>query len=128
MIRRSAALVGVYLVGIALVGGWSLGHVLGGTVDLENAADVIVLPLAWTFGFWPTVVPILLAVRVWRLQATLEDYCARRAAGVSTAAPEAELEDTLTGLAARENGVPERFVRPLVRRFLRSAGSATSRV
>jgi hypothetical protein len=126
MVVRSARLVAVYVLGILLVGGWSLSHVFAGSVTSENAAGVIVFPLAWTFGFWPTVVPLFLAHRVWRLQATLEDYCARRASGVSTAEPEAELEDTITLLAAEENGIPERLVRPFVRRFLRSAQRAAS--
>lgn len=120
MIKRSAKLLALYLVGAVLVIGWSLSHVLGGTVTAENAAGVIVFPLAWLFGFWPTVMPILLAARVWRLQSTLEDYCTRRAAGLASDAPARELEDTLTLLAAEENGVPERFVRPFVQRVLRS--------
>lgn len=121
MIRRSAKLFACYLLGIGLVGSWSLGHVLGGTVTSENAAGVIVFPLAWIFGFWPAVMPLLLALRIWRLQSTLERYCERRAAGLSTAEPEQDLEDTITQLAMQENGVPERFVRPFVRRFLRSS-------
>jgi hypothetical protein len=118
MVRRSAALIALYLAGIAIVGGWALWHVLGGTVTRENAAGVIVFPLAWTFGFWPTVMPVLLAARVWRLQSMLEAYVARRAAGLSTEAPERELEDTVTLLVAHENGIPERLARLLVRRFL----------
>jgi len=120
MIKRSAKLFVLYLLGIVLVGSWSLGHVFGGTVSSENAAGVIVFPLAWIFGFWPTVMPVLIAIRIWRLQSTLEQYCERRAAGVSTAEPEAEIEDTITLLAVEENGIPERFVRPFVRRFLNS--------
>jgi hypothetical protein len=118
VIKRSATLLAIYLAGIAIVGGWSLSHVLGGTVTRENGAGVIVFPLAWAFGFWPTVMPMLLAARVWRLQSLLEQYVARRAAGVSTEAPEQELEDTVTVLVAHENGIPERLARWLVRRFL----------
>ncbi len=121
MLRRSAGLVLLWLTGILLVGGWSLSHVLAGSVNTENAAGVIVFPLAWTFGFWPTVAPLLLARRIWRLQATLEELCASRAAGLPADEPERELEDTLTLLAVQENRIPERFVRPLVRRLLRAA-------
>lgn len=125
MIRRSAKLLALYLVGAVAVVGWSLWHVVGGTVTTENAAGVIVFPLAWLFGFWPTVVPLLLAHRVWRLQGTLEAFVERRSLGLPTDEAETELEDTLTLLAVEENGVPERFVRPFVRRFLRSARRAS---
>lgn len=120
MLRRSAKLLAVYGIGIALVGGWSLGHVLDGTVTSENAAGVIVFPLAWVFGFWPTVTPVLLAARIRRLQGTLEQLARRRAAGLPTEEARREIEDTFTMLAAQENGVPEFLVRPIVRRFLAS--------
>lgn len=126
MIRRSAKLLAIYVLGALLVIGWSLSHVLGGSVTTENAARVIVFPFAWLFGYWPTVMPAVLAHRIWRLQSTLETWCDRRAAGVSTAEQEGEFEDTLTLLAVQENGVPERFVRPLVRRFLAAAREAKS--
>jgi hypothetical protein len=124
VLGRSLKLVTLYVAGLLVVGGWSLSHVLGGTVDSENAAGVIVFPLAWTFGFWPTVLPLLLAWKVWRLQTVLGEWCERRAAGVSTAAQEQELEDTLTLLAMEENHVPERFARPLIRRALGAARSS----
>lgn len=123
MLKRSAKLLAVYFAGILIVGGWSLGHVFGGTVTADNAAEVIVFPLAWIFGFWPVVGPLLLAWKVWRLQSVLQEYCARRASGVSTAEQEQELEDTVTLLAMEENGIPERFARPLVRRALGAARS-----
>jgi hypothetical protein len=118
--RRSARLLAIHLLGALLIGGWSLAQVLAGAVTRENAAGVIVFPLAWIFGFWPTVVPIVLAHRIWRLRSTLEEICRRRAAGLPSAEQEGELEDALTLLAAQENGVPERWVRPFVRRVLRS--------
>lgn len=121
MIQRSLKLLAIYLVGIALVGGWSLLHVTGGTVTRENLAGIIVFPLAWIFGYWPTVLPAVLAYRVWRLQSTLEQLCERRSLGLSTADQEGELEDTLTTLAAEENGIPERWARPFVRRLLSAA-------
>lgn len=124
MFKRSLKLLVVYLVGAVIVVGWSLSHVLGGTVTSENAAGVIVFPLAWLFGFWPTVMPLMLAHRVWRLQSTLEEYCRRRQAGISAGEQLDELEDTFTLLAAEENGIPERWVRPFVRRFLRAAQKA----
>ena len=87
---------------------------------------MIVFPLAWTFGFWPTVLPLLLAWKVWRLQGVLGAWSERRAAGVSTADQERELEDTLTLLAVQENRIPERLARPLVRRALATARSSTA--
>jgi hypothetical protein len=65
-------------------------------------------------------VPIVLAHQIWRLQSTLEEIRRRRAAGLSAAEQEGEIEDALSLLAAQENGVPERWVRPFVRRVLRS--------
>ena len=118
MVGRSARLVAIHLLGALLVGGWSLAHVVGDGVTRENAAGVIVFPLAWIFGFWPTVVPIALAHRLWRLQATLEELCQRRAIGDSTVEQQREFEDVLVMLAARENGIPERWARHFVRRVL----------
>ena len=125
MLKRSAKLFALYVVGILIVGGWSLGHVVAGTVTTDNAPAVIVFPLAWIFGYWPVVAPALLAWKIWRLQSVLQEYCARRASGVSTAEQEQELEDTVTLLAMEENGIPERFARPLVRRALGAARSAS---
>ncbi|HEY8494233.1 MAG TPA: hypothetical protein VIN04_10095 [Myxococcota bacterium] len=119
MVARSAKLVALYVVGALVIGGWSLEHLLGGTVTRENAALVLVLPLAWMFGFWPTVVPIVLAHRLWRLQSHLEELMLQRRMGLSTGAAERELEDTLVMLAAHENGIPERWARRLVRRAAR---------
>lgn len=114
----------VYLAGVLLVAGWSLSHVVGGTVTHENAAGVIVFPLAWTFGFWPTVVPMLLAHRIWRLQSTLDQFLERQAIGASTAEPMQDLEDTIAALAAHENGIPGRWILPFVRRVLESRTTA----
>jgi len=121
MLKQSAALVVLYVAGVVGLGVWSLAHLLGGTVTTQNAAAVIVVPLAWTFGFWPFVGPLLVARRVLRLQKLLEEYGARRASGGPTDEPAAELEDTLTLLAAQENHVPERLARFIVRRVLRRA-------
>ena len=128
VIRRSLGLVALYLLGVALVGGWALGHVFGGTVSRENAAGVIVFPLGWIFGFWPTAFSVLLALRVRRLPEMLERYGERRAAGPGEVGAEEELVETLTQLAAEENGIPKRLVRPFVQRVLRSApGSVAQR-
>jgi hypothetical protein len=116
VLRRSAKLVALYLLGLLLIGGWSLGHLLGGTATRENLALVLVLPLAWTFGYWPMMGSLLLAWKLWRLQATLETWLERKALGLPTDSPEQELEDTLTLLLAHENGIPERWARRLVRK------------
>ncbi len=122
MIKRSLKLVALYGVGLVAIWAWALGHWFGGTVTAENAADVIVFPLAWTFGFWPVVMPLLVARRIWRLQSVVEELGTRAAAGVSTDDQEQEIEDTLTLLAMEENPiVPERFARRLVRGLIRKA-------
>jgi hypothetical protein len=116
VLRRSARLVGLYLLGILLIGGWSLAHLMGGTATRENLAAILVLPLAWTFGYWPVMGSWVLAWKVWRLQATLETWVERKSLGLPVDAPEQELEDTLTLLLAHENGIPERWARRLVRK------------
>ena len=121
MLKRSAKLVALYLAGIVLVGGWSLHHVLGGSATSENLAQVIVFPLAWIFGFWPTVGPLFVAYKIWRLQHVLQELADRKAAGVTTEAQEQELEDTFTLMVVEENPIPERFARKLVRRALAAA-------
>jgi hypothetical protein len=118
MLRRSARLVGLYLLGLLLVWGWSLSHLLGGTATRDNLALVLVLPLAWTFSYWPTLGSLLAAWKIWRLQKTLEAWCERKALGLPADLPEQEIEDALTHLAAAENGIPERWARWLVRKVM----------
>lgn len=115
MFRQSIALFLLYLAGAVVVPAWSLLHVFAGTVTSENAALVIVLPLAWIFGFWGVAGPLLVVWKIWRLQSVLEEHCERRAMGLDTEASEQEVEDALTLLATQENPVPERFARRIVR-------------
>jgi hypothetical protein len=123
VIKRTARLFALYAVGTFAVAGWSLSHVLGGTVTTENAAGVIVFPLAWIFGYWPAVLPLVVAYRIWHLQATIEEIAARKAIGLDPSEQVQDIEDTLTLLAVQENGIPEWFVRPIVRRCMQTAGS-----
>jgi hypothetical protein len=118
---RSAKLVGLYLLGIALIGGWSLSHVLGGSVTSDNFALVLVLPLAWIFSYWPTMGGLLLAWKMYRLQASVEGWAERSALGLPTEHAERELEDTLTLLAVQENAIPEKWARRVVRKLLAAA-------
>lgn len=119
MIRRSAILALVHVLGIVAIGGWSLSHVLAGTVTRENFALVLVLPIAWIASFPGLAASLVMAWRIRGLGRTLEDMGARLKAGAPTAERERELEDVLTALAAEENGLPARWLRPLVRRALR---------
>jgi hypothetical protein len=118
MLRRSAAFVILYLLGLLLVWGWSLSHLFGGTATRDNLALVLVLPLAWTFSYWPMVGSLLAAWKVWRLQKTLETWAERKAVGLPTELPEQEIEDVLTRLMAEENHIPERWARRLVRKLI----------
>jgi hypothetical protein len=118
MLRRSFRFVALYLLGLLLVWGWSLSHLLGGTATRDNLALVLVLPLAWTFSYWPMLGSLLAAWKIWRLQRTLEAFCERKALGLPADLPEQEIEDALTHLVAAENGIPERWARRLVRRIL----------
>jgi hypothetical protein len=121
MLRRSAGLVLLYLIGLLSIWGWSLSHLLGGTATRDNLALVLVLPLAWTISYWPMVGSLLAAWKIWRLQKTLETWSERKALGLPADLPEQEIEDALTHLAAEENGIPERWARPLVRKLIRAA-------
>lgn len=121
MLKESAALTLLYLIGIPVVCGWSLSHFLGGTVTTENAALVIVLPFAWVFGYWGVAGPLVIVRRILRLQSVLETYVTRRSLGLPADASAQEIEDTLTLLAVQENPIPERWARKLVRRLLREA-------
>lgn len=48
----------------------------------------------------------------------LEEMGTRLQAGAATAEQERELEDVFPTLSAQENGLPERLIRPFVRRAL----------
>jgi hypothetical protein len=120
VIRRSACLVLAYVLGIAAIGGWALSHVLAGTVTRENFALVLVLPIAWIVSFPGMAASLMLAWRVRGLGRTLEEMAARVKAGAPTEEHERELEDVVTARAAHENGLPERWLRPFVRRALRA--------
>jgi hypothetical protein len=121
MLRRSARLVVLYLIGIVLVWGWSLAHLLGGTATRDNLALVIVLPLAWTFSYWPMVGSLVLAWKFHRLQFVVQDWAERRSLGLPTDGPAQDVEDTLTLMLVQEYPLPERWARKLVRRFLLAA-------
>ena len=121
MLKRSAALVAIYLLGVLVLGGWALGHVFGGTVTQDNLALVIVLPLAWVCSYWPTVGSLLVAWKLHKLQGVLLRYAERSRAGLDTGQEEREIEDAFTLAIVNENPIPERFARPLVRRALAAA-------
>jgi hypothetical protein len=118
VLRKSAGLVLLYLIGAVAVPAWSLSHVFAGTVTSENAAAVIVLPFAWVFGYWGVVGPLLAAWKIWKLQSVLEEHCERRAQGLDTDATEQDVEDALTLLATQENPLPEKWARRIVRLML----------
>jgi hypothetical protein len=120
VIRCSAILALVYALGIVAIGGWSLSHVLAGTVTRENFALVLVLPIAWIASFPGMAASLVLVWRIRGLARTVEGMAVRLKAGAPTAEHERELEDVLTTLAANENGLPERWLRPFVRRALRA--------
>jgi hypothetical protein len=128
---RSAKLLGIYLLGIGVLGGWALGHVFEGTVTKDNFALVVVLPLAWIFSYWPMVGSLLMAWKMYRFQGVLERWATRSQAGLQTHEEEKEIEDTFVLALMDENPIPERWARPLVRRALaaakRKAGKADER-
>jgi hypothetical protein len=114
----SARWIAIYGVGLVLIWGWAISQALAGTVTRESFALVVVLPLAWTLSFPGFATSLILIQRVRGLRRALEELAARVQGGAPTEAQERELEATFTALAARENGLPERLVRPFVRRTL----------
>lgn len=118
MFWASARWIAIYLAGIVLVFGWSISRVVADTVTRENFALVVVLPLAWTISFPGMAASLILAQRIRGLQRVLTELAARVQGGAPTEEQERELVDTFTALAAQENGLPERLVRPFVRRAL----------
>jgi hypothetical protein len=121
MFVRSARLLALYLIGMLLVWSWSLSHLLGGTATRENLALVLVLPLAWTFSYWPMLGSLILAWKAHRLSSILQDWARCRSLGLPADAPEQQIEDMLTLLVAQENPIPARWARKLVRHALRAA-------
>ena len=119
MLRRTALLLAIYCLGTAAIGGWSLSHLLGGTVTRENFALVVVLPIAWLTSFWPMATSLVMILRIRALRGLLAQLAARVEAGAApTHEQRRELEDVFTQLAAQDNGLPELLMRPLVRRAL----------
>jgi hypothetical protein len=118
VLKRSAGVFLLWVIGCVAVPAWSLSHVFSGTVTPENAALVIVLPFAWIFGYWGVVGPLLAAWKIWQLQSVLEEHCRRKAAGLDTSTTEGDVEDALTLLATQENPIPEKWARRLVRLLL----------
>ncbi len=118
MARQFVMAAAIYLVvGVALVV-WSLSGLAAGA-PRDDWALMIVLPLAWMFSFWPLWGALTMAQRMRAIGATLERVVGRIRAGASPdAADIGELERSATALAARESGLPEIIVRPVVRRGL----------
>lgn len=118
MIGRSILAAVVYILGLVGLAGWSIHGFLTGA-PREDWALMIVLPLAWTFSYWPMLGSLIMISRIRGLQRTLEGIGAELEAGVSPS-PERlqELEDVGTHLAARENRLPEFILRPIIRRLL----------
>lgn len=109
----------LYVAGLVVLWGWAIAKVSAG-LERDDVALVIVLPLAWTFSYFPMLGSLLLAVRMRSIQRVLADMHQRvRAGGRPTAEERKEIEETFTTLAASENGLPEFLVRPVVRRILR---------
>ena len=120
MLKQAGMLTLVYAIGVVLICGWSLSHVFSGTLTSDNTAAVVVFPFAWIFGYWGVVGPLVVARKIWKLQASVEEHVDRRAMGLDTQGSAQDLEDTLTLLAVQENPIPERFARIIVRRLLRA--------
>jgi hypothetical protein len=124
--RSSARMLLVYVAGLVLIWGWSLSR-LYAPVPGQDLALVLVAPLAWTFGFFPVVGPLVVVLRLRAFGRTLGDVQARVRSGLPPdPAHLAELEDVLTTLAANENGIPEFVARRVVRRVIAAATTKES--
>ncbi|HEY5657881.1 MAG TPA: hypothetical protein VIY27_08830 [Myxococcota bacterium] len=118
MLGRSPRILAIYALGVPILGGWSALQLMRG-VAREDLALVIVLPLAWPFGFFPIVTPLLIAIRMRAIQKLVEQAHQRMQAGVPPSEEQvAELADYFTRLAASENAIPEFLARRLVRKAI----------
>jgi hypothetical protein len=116
--RSSARVLLVYVTGLVLVWGWSLSRLYAPVPD-QDLALVLVAPLAWTFGFFPVVGPLVVVLRLRGMRRMLEEVHARLRSGLPPEpAHRAELEDALTTPVANENGIPEFVARRVVRRVI----------
>lgn len=118
MSTRSIGLFLLYVVGVVALSAWSLSHAFAGTVTGENATLVIALPIAWILGFWALVGPLVVAQRIWQLQAILDEHCRRRAQGLDADTTPEDLEEALFTLATEEHAIPEDWARRIVRLML----------
>jgi hypothetical protein len=117
------ALAGLYLIGLVILWGLAIHNLFIDYAGREAVALWIVLPLGWTFGFWPMAGSALMALKIWRIQSTLEQVASRaRAQGALAEGERAELMSMLVDLAAGESGLPKFVLRPIVRRFCAAAG------
>lgn len=82
--------------------------------DRDNAALLIVLPLFWLFGYFPTIMPIVTVLRIRRWMRLLDDP--QRLLDALRELPDGAGEAECIRLIARENRVPQFVVRWLYRR------------
>lgn len=88
----------------------------------EDWVRTIVLPLAWTFSFWPACGSLTILCRARAAEATLRRVVEQlRSSTTPDSAEVGELEDYATQLIAREDRLPAFVVRPLVRNGLTHA-------
>jgi len=121
MARQFIMAAAIYIVGGIALAIWSLSAFAGGA-PREDWALMIVLPLAWTFSFWPAYGSLTMLYRARAAEGTLRRVVEQlRSSTTPDSADVAELEDYATQLIARENRLPAFIVRPLVRKGLARA-------
>jgi type VI protein secretion system component VasK len=118
MLARSLRILVIYVAGVLILGGWAALQLAHG-VPREGLALVIVLALAWTFGWLPVITPLLLVVRMRAIQKLMKQVQLRIRPGAPPSEEQVtELEAYFTALAASENGIPEFVARRIVRRAI----------
>lgn len=123
--RQMLALAGLYVIGLLVLWGLSIHNLFIDYAGKDSIAMWIVLPMAWTFGYWPMAGSMLMALRVRRLQSTLERVATRaREQGSLAVSDRANLMALLVDLAAGESGLPRFVVRPVVRRIVASSAQS----
>ena len=121
--RQMFLLASIYAIGLVVTWWLAIHNLFINYAGRDAIAFWVVLPLAWTLSYWPMAGSLLMAIKIWRMQSTLEAMARRARANDDRLEPadRDELIETLTTLAAQESHVPRFLLRPLVRRFLRAS-------
>ena len=119
----TVGLAALYLIGLVAVVAMSIWYLFIDYAGREWLAFLIVMPFAWALGFWPVILPVLSAIKVWRLMRNLETLGDRIEPSAATTAADAkqQLLETLTDVAVAENRLPRWLARRVASKVIQAA-------